>query len=216
MLIFVGWYNAVASLADKAARLQRRQWKDINEFAHELLLMFRGEDGTTTSSTSTSSTTASSSPDPISGSTDTKAFVLASPHYDKDYIRCTDPEGETVYLAKPFLFRPSTWQGQIYTLNNVYLGTRFCNLTITHSTLTADENQRKVKTRSQLVSTPSDIIETVFTESILPFYKVGDTLYGQRLAAGLGITGGDGNDIEWLDLNVDGRTWRADASLQVS
>lgn len=203
------------SLERKATRLLRRKWTDINEFAHELLLALRGEDGDGTSST-TSSTTSSSSPSPLSGSSDTKAFTLVSPHYDKDYLQCTDPDGETVYLAKPFIFRPGVWQNQVYSLNGVYLGTRYCNLTITHSALTSDENQRRVKTRSQLALTPSDIIETTFTESILPFYKVGDTVYGQRIAAGLGISGGDGNTIEWLDLNVDGRSWRADADLQVS
>lgn len=215
MWTFGDWCNAVPSLEDKATRLIRRRWTDLNEFAHEVLLVLRGEDGETTTSTTTSSSSSSSS-SPSSGTANTKAFVLVSPHYDKDYVQCTDPEGETVYLAKPYLFRPSTWQGQVFLLSNVLLGTRLCNLTITHGTLTSDENQRTTKTRSQLVLSPSDVIETTFTESILPFYKIGDTLYGVRISAGLGITGGDGNGIEWLDMNTDGRSWRADASLQVS
>lgn len=203
------------TLERKAARLLRRQWTDLNEFAHELLLALRGEDGDTTTSTTSSSSAASSS-EPLSGTANTKEFTLVSPHYDKDYIQCTDPEGETVYLAKPYLFRPSTWQGQVVTLTNMKLGTRLCTLTITYGTLTADENQRTVKTRSQLTLTPSDVIETTFTESIVPFYKIGDKVYGINIPAGLGFTGGDGNGIEWLDVNADGRSWRADASLQVS
>ena len=204
----------MASLSDKSVSLRRRKWVDADDLAKEIFRILKDEDGDTTTST-TSSSVASSS-ESLSSSSTIKEFVLTSPHYDQDYLQCTDPDGDTVYLAKPYLFRPSTWEGQVVSLNNMYLGTRFSNLTITYGSLTSDENQRTVKTRSQLVSASTDVIETIFTESILPFYKVGDKLYGINIPAGLGFIGGDGAAISWIDINADGRSWRPDASLQVS
>lgn len=204
-----------SSLSDKATRLFRQKWTDPDLLAKEIFLILRGEDDAATTPTTTT-TSSTSSPTTLSGSAEIQEFTLVSPHYDKDYIQCTDSNGETKYLAKPSNFRPSVWQNQISTLSNVMLGTRFCNFQITYGSLSADENQRRTKTRSQLVATPSDIIETIFTESILPFYKIGDRIYGIRISAGLGFLGGDGVDIEWLDINVDGRSWRPDSNLQAS
>lgn len=198
----------------KLARLLRQKWSDPEKLAQEIVLLLQdaiGETSTTSTSTSVASSTTT-----LSGSTDTQAFTIVSPHYEADYLQCTDSGGNTVYLAKPYLFRPSIWQGLTVTLANTMLGTRLGTLTIEYGMLTADENQRQVNTRHQLNSDITDVIETSFTESILPFYKVGDVVYGQRFPAGFSFAGGDGDAIQWLDLNVDGRTWQPDASIQVS
>ncbi len=198
----------------KLARLLRQKWSDPEKLAQEIVEVLK--DAAVETSTTSTSTTAASETTTLSGSSNTQAFTLVSPHYEADYLQCTDANGNTVYIAKPYLFRPSVWQGLAVTILNASIGTRLGTLTIEYGMLTADENQRQVNTRHQLNADLSDVIETSFTESILPFYKVGDVIYGQRFQAGFSFAGGDGDAIQWLDLNIDGRTWQPDASLQVS
>lgn len=204
------------SLSSKAVRLLRQKWIDPEKLAQEIVEILKGETEDTTSTTTTSTTSTSASSSTLSGGTDLQEFTIVSPRYEANFLQCTDGSGSTVYLAKPYLLRPTTWTNEVYTLVQTMLGTRLGTLTIEHSALTADENQRQVNIRHQLASNPLDIIETAFTETILPFYKVGDKVYGSRFPAGFSFAGGDGEAIQWLDMNIDGRAWRPDASLQVS
>lgn len=200
-------------LADNAAALLgRKRWTDLNEFVRELIqLLVDGATSTTTSTTTTSTTTT------LSSSAFHKRFIIVAAVPSNDYLTCTDSEGETVYVAKPYKLRPSTWQGQSYTISHPewQVDDRVCEMYVTWTTMMGDEPNRITRTRTRRYS-DNNVLEVQFTEAILPYYVPGDEIIGVEILAGTGVTGGDGVETLWLDANVDGRSWRPDGSLTVS
>lgn len=119
---------------------------------------------------------------------------------EADYIRCESQDGtfendgnEDVWnIAKPYLLRRTPFEG-----TDASGATRTRN-GITYSYA---DNESRTATLTATGATED--------QAIVPSYQAGDILYAiGPMATGVRFDRDDDTvDVEWLDLNTDGRTW---------
>jgi hypothetical protein len=109
--------------------------------------------------------------------------VLTLVDHFGDYLECTDANAVTVYVAKPFELRSSTFDG----------------LTIAGVTYTyTNESEREA----------TDGVDTE-TQFITPAYRVGAEIFAVKVRGGTGVVTAEPADILYVEIN-QGRAWAWD------
>ena len=106
-----------------------------------------------------------------------------------NYLTCTDPNGNTVNVAKSYLLQRNTYDGLTLTL--------FDGLAHTYA-------YHGINTRTDTVTLEGTPV--VFQQLILDQYFVNDILQCTQ-PGGTGLVDGSGKPIVWQDTNEDGRCW---------
>jgi len=132
-----------------------------------------------------------------------RGLVLAAPlvrqfkvkSVKDDYLICVAWDGAVKSPAEIELAKPPLLRRTIYTATSRVLAD---GSTLTFTYLTAQ--RRKA----------SDGTDDEF-QVVVPEYVVDDIVYGiQTIHGGMDAKGTDGNQVRWLDLNIDGRAWARD------
>lgn len=112
-------------------------------------------------------------------------FVQAIVSEERDNYLVAVRGSETIKVAKPFKLRRSSYDGQTEEI-----------LGITHSYTYVDKNARTDRVSSKN-----------WDQRIYPPYKVGDRIYATIPDGGTGVKDDSNEEVEYLDMNVDSRTW---------
>ena len=113
-------------------------------------------------------------------------FKVAS--VETDYLLCNTWDGsvqgtESIEVALPYILRRTPWDGN----------TRG-NFTYTY----LSNVEREISVNNTVIG----------TEEINPEYLPGDIVYGvKNVSGGTDVVNANGDDVVWLDLNVDARRW---------
>lgn len=116
--------------------------------------------------------------------------LIITNNADGDFITCATWDGsnqgtEDILVAKPYLLQQSTLDGQTDTNGIAYVFTGIDALTATQSSTSTVENWE-----------------------VTMDYNVGDLIYAiGNIEGGIDDADSDGNQLQWIDLNIDGRGW---------
>jgi hypothetical protein len=109
------------------------------------------------------------------------AFTLVS--HELDYLVCTDVNGNTVNVAKPYELRSTPFDGN--TINGV-----------TYTYASSSEREATDGTDTE-------------TQFITPNYVVGADIYASKIRSGTGVSTGGGDPILYIETD-QGRAWAYD------
>ena len=186
--------------------MRRAKWRSIDELADVLYTIFANERDTATTTTVTSASSTAAAVTTPQSAIKVERFTLINFHPEADFLEASSTLGETTFIAKPWSLRISVFDGSTKNITGDFGNQANSTLTIAY-TYSTNKRQRTVSTRFSN-------IETQYTQSITPSYFAGSIIYAARIPGGTDVMR-NGANLDWLDLNTDGRHWSYDGNFQI-